>query len=357
MHQLTLRYRLATALFRVIVAKMGNGIEIEKPLNEWAAAHFGASARVEGLKRLSGGASQETWAFDVATAGTTHPLILRRAPGGVAMARSSEAVSLATEAALLAATTKSGVRVPEVLHVSPPGSELGEAFVMRRVAGETLGRKILRDDEFRIARTRLAKDCGEALAGIHAVPLNGLPPLPVSHGADQIAKYEAIYRSYEMPRPVLELAFAWLKANAPKPATPVLVHGDFRLGNLIVNADGLGAVLDWELAHIGDPREDIAWVCINSWRFGNSEKRAGGFGDLEDMLDAYAAAGGARYTTSDIDWWEILGSLKWGVMCMTMYAAYKTGADPSVERAAIGRRVSENEIDLINLFEGLGRNA
>jgi aminoglycoside phosphotransferase (APT) family kinase protein len=336
---------------------MGNGIEIEKPLNEWAAAHFGASARVEGLKRLSGGASQETWAFDVATAGTTHPLILRRAPGGVAMARSSEAVSLATEAALLAATTKSGVRVPEVLHVSPPGSELGEAFVMRRVAGETLGRKILRDDEFRIARTRLAKDCGEALAGIHAVPLNGLPPLPVSHGADQIAKYEAIYRSYEMPRPVLELAFAWLKANAPKPATPVLVHGDFRLGNLIVNADGLGAVLDWELAHIGDPREDIAWVCINSWRFGNSEKRAGGFGDLEDMLDAYAAAGGARYTTSDIDWWEILGSLKWGVMCMTMYAAYKTGADPSVERAAIGRRVSENEIDLINLFEGLGRNA
>jgi aminoglycoside phosphotransferase (APT) family kinase protein len=348
---------LAGAFFRVIVAKMGNVIEIEKPLNEWARAHFGPDARVEGLKRLSGGASQETWAFDVAEPGQTHALILRRAPGGVAMARSSEAVSLATEAALLGATTKSGVRVPEVLHVSPPGSALGEAFVMRRVAGETLGRKILRDDEYRIARTRLAKDCGEALAGIHAVSLEGLPALPMSSGADQIAKYETIYRSFEMPRPVLELAFAWLKANAPKPHGPVLVHGDFRLGNLIVNEQGLGAVLDWELAHIGDPREDIAWVCINSWRFGHSEKRAGGFGDLEDMLDAYAAAGGDRYTTADIDWWEILGSLKWGVMCMTMYSAYKTGADPSVERAAIGRRVSENEIDLINLFEGLGRNA
>lgn len=336
---------------------MGNGIEIEKPLTAWAEAHFGAGSRVEGLKRLSGGASQETWAFDVAAPDITHALILRRAPGGVAAARSSEAVSLATEAALLGATSRAGVRVPEVLHVSAPGTPLGEAFVMRRVAGETLGRKILRDDEYKTARTRLTRDCGEALAGIHAIPTAGLVDLPRSLGEDQITKYEAIYRGFGMPRPVLELAFAWLKANAPAPAAPVLVHGDFRLGNLIVDGNGLAAVLDWELAHIGDPREDIAWVCVNSWRFGHSEKRVGGFGDLPEMLDAYAAAGGARFTPAEIDWWEILGSLKWGVMCMIMYSAYKTGADPSVERAAIGRRVSENEIDLINLFEGLGRHA
>jgi aminoglycoside phosphotransferase (APT) family kinase protein len=336
---------------------MGTGNDIEKPLAAWAEAHFGAGAELKALKRLSGGASQETWAFEVSAGAVTHPLILRRAPGGVAVARSSEAVSLATEAELLGATTKAGVRVPAVLHVSPPGSALGEAFVMRRVAGETLGRKILRDDEYKLARTRLTKDCGAALAGIHAVRLEGLTALPRSLGGDQIAKYEMIYRSYEMPRPVLELAFAWLKANAPAPAAPVLVHGDFRLGNLIVDEEGLGAVLDWELAHVGDPREDIAWLCVNSWRFGHSEKRVGGFGDLPELLDAYASAGGARFTPAEIDWWEILGSLKWGVMCMTMYAAYKTGADPSVERAAIGRRVSENEIDLINLFEGLGRHA
>lgn len=339
------------------MAKMGTSIEIEKPLSQWATAHFGARAHVQALKRLSGGASQETWAFDVVADDAEHALILRRAPGGVAAARSSEAVSLATEAALLAATASSGVRVPEVLFVSAPGSALGEAFVMRRVAGETLGRKILRDDEFAVARTRLTRDCGEALAGIHAVPLEGLPELPRSLGEDQIAKYEAIYRAFDLPRPVFELAFAWLKANAPAPARPVLVHGDFRLGNLIVDAGGLGAVLDWELAHTGDPREDIAWLCVNSWRFGQSEKRVGGFGDLPEMLEAYAAAGGARFTPAEIDWWEILGSLKWGVMCMIMYSAYKTGADPSVERAAIGRRVSENEIDLINLFEGLGRHA
>jgi len=336
---------------------MGTGSEIEKPLAVWAEAHFGAGARIEGLKRLSGGASQETWAFDVAAPGGVNSLILRRAPGGVAATRSSEAVALATEAELLGAAAKAGVRVPEVLHVSPPGSALGEAFVMRRVTGETLGRKILRDEEYRIARTRLTRDCAEALAGIHVVSTEGLTALPHSLGEDQIAKYELIYRSFELPRPVLELALSWLKANAPAPAVPVLVHGDFRLGNLIVDEQGLGAVLDWELAHIGDPREDIAWLCVNSWRFGHSEKRVGGFGDLPELLDAYAAAGGARFTPAEIDWWEILGSLKWGVMCMIMYSAYKTGADPSVERAAIGRRVSENEIDLVNLFEGLGRHA
>lgn len=336
---------------------MGSVIDIEKPLKDWATAHYGAGAGISELRRLSGGASQETWAFDAVSDGSGESLILRRAPGGAAAARSSEAVTLATEAALLAATATSGVPVPAVYHVSPPGSALGEAFIMNRIEGETLGRKILRDEAFAAARARLTADCGAALAGIHAVPLEGLPELPVSLGRDQIAKYETIYRDFDLPRPVFELAFAWLKANEPEAADPVLVHGDFRLGNLIVDADGLAAVLDWELAHLGDPREDIAWLCVNSWRFGQSENRVGGFGQLQDLLDAYAGAGGQAFRPADIDWWEILGSLKWGVMCMIMYSAFKTGADPSVERAAIGRRVSETEMDLINLFEGLGRHA
>lgn len=336
---------------------MGTVNDIEKALTEWAREHYGAAAAIAGLRRLSGGASQETWAFEVAAENKGEPLILRRAPGGTAAARSSEAITLATEAALLAVTDKAGVRVPGVRHVSPPGSALGEAFVMKRIDGETLGRKILRDEEFAVARTRLTRDCGEALAGIHSVALQDLPELPTSMGRNQLDKYEKIYRDFDLPRPVFETAFAWLKANEPEPVSSVLVHGDFRLGNLIVDANGLGAVLDWELAHVGDPREDIAWICINSWRFGQSEKRVGGFGDLDEMLDAYAAAGGARFRPADIDWWEMLGSLKWGVMCMIMYSAFKSGADRSVERAAIGRRVSETEIDLINLFEGLGRHA
>jgi aminoglycoside phosphotransferase (APT) family kinase protein len=336
---------------------MGSATEIEKALAGWACAEYGPGAGVAQLRRLSGGASQETWAFEAVSGGAREPLILRRAPGGVAAARSSEAITLATEAALLTATAAAGVPVPGVRHVSPPGSALGEAFIMNRVEGETIGRKILRDAEFEQARAHLAAGCGAALAGIHAVPLPGLPDLPCSMGRDQINKYETIYRSFALPRPVFELAFAWLKANEPGPSAPVLVHGDFRLGNLIVDTSGLAAVLDWELAHIGDPREDIAWLCTNSWRFGQSENRVGGFGQLEELLAAYSAAGGPDFRPADIDWWEILGSLKWGVMCMIMYSAFKTGADRSVERAAIGRRVSETEIDLINLFEGLTRHA
>ncbi len=330
---------------------MGSSDQIEKALATWATACFGAGAAVRDLNRLSGGASQETWAFDVEQSAGIERLILRRAPGGASAARSSEAIGLATEAKLLRAAGAAGVPVPSVLHVSPPGSALGEAFIMARIDGETIARKILRDTAFAQARPLLAAQCGRALAGIHALPTSKLPPLPVSYGLDQIEKYEAIYRGFDLPRPVFELAFRWLKDNAPAPLNAVPVHGDFRLGNLIVGPQGLNSVLDWELAHIGDPREDLAWICVNSWRFGQSGQRVGGFGDLPDLLDAYAGAGGARLTPADIDWWEILGSLKWGIMCMIMFGAFKSSADPSVERAAIGRRVSETEIDLINLLE------
>mgnify|MGYP005989602503 FL=1 len=343
---------MAIHLFRVIVAKMGSNEQIERALESWARRDFGDAAHIADLKRLSGGASQETWAFEVVVAGKTRRLILRRAPGGEAVARSSEAITLRMESMLLACADAAGVPVPGVLGVFEPGSDLGESFIMRRIDGETIGRKILRDAAYETARTRLSEQCGAALAGIHAIDMEKLPDLPCSDGMDQIRKYETIYRNFDLPRPVFELAFAWLKEHQPSPQPAVLVHGDFRLGNLIVDEQGLASVLDWELAHIGDPREDIAWICVNSWRFGQIENRVGGFGQLDVLLEAYAKAGGTRFEPHDIDWWEMLGSLKWGIMCMIMYEAYRSGGDPSVERAAIGRRVSETEIDLLNLLEG-----
>ena len=348
---------LARSFFPVNVAKMGTAEQIATALDDWAKVKFGSTATVDGLKRLSGGASQETWAFTVTGPGADRPLILRRAPGGVSQARSSEAIGLAMEADLLTRAAAAGVPVPPVLGVSGAGTDLGQAFIMDRISGETIGRKILRDEEFAEARRVLARQCGEALAGIHSISTDALPDLPVSDGLSQLTKYESIYHAFNLPRPVFELAIAWLKANAPEPLPVVLVHGDFRLGNLMIDAQGLASVLDWELAHIGDPREDIAWLCVNSWRFGQADKRVGGFGDLPDLLEAYAAAGGGRFSPRDIDWWEMLGSLKWGIMCMIMYGAYRSGADPSVERAAIGRRVSETEIDLVNLLEGVHGHA
>ncbi len=268
------------------------------------------------------------------------------------MARSSAAIGLPAEAKLIDAAGLAGVPVPEVLHVLGDDDQIGDGFLMSLIEGETIARPILRNDEFATARSVLARQCGAALADIHSINLADMPPeLQTSDGLAQIAQYEEIYRGFDAPRPVFELALQWLKEKAPKASSSVLVHGDFRLGNLMIGETGLAAVLDWELAHIGDPREDIAWLCVNSWRFGQTQNRVGGFGQLDDLLAAYNERSGTNITSNEIDWWETLGSLKWGIMCMIMYEAFRSGSDPSVERAAIGRRVSETEIDLINLLE------
>lgn len=327
---------------------MGSNSDFETALGTLFTRVFGESSSLETVKRLSGGASQETWALS----GPGQSVILRRAPGGGTAELSSNGIGLAAEAKLIQAADLAGVPVPKVLHVLDEADGLGSGFLMSRVEGETIARPILRDDTFANARDLLPAQCGDALAGIHAIPVEGLPPeLGVSDGLAQITQYEDIYRGFDAPRPVFELALQWLKANAPTPRDTVLIHGDFRLGNLMVDKDGLVAVLDWELAHCGDPREDIAWLCVNSWRFGQTHNRVGGFGDLAPLLDAYNAKAAHEITAREIDWWEMLGSLKWGVMCMIMYEAFRSGADASVERAAIGRRVSETEIDLINLLE------
>lgn len=327
---------------------MGSKSDFENSLHTLFTRVFGENCNLESFRRLSGGASQETWALF----GDNQAAILRRAPGGTSKARSSAAIGLPAEAKLISAANETGVPVPEVLYVLSDEDGLGDGFVMSLVEGETIARPILRNDEFASTRQILAGQCGSALADIHAIPLKSAPAeLQTSDGRAQISQYENIYRSFDAPRPVFELALQWLKANAPAAMPPVLVHGDFRLGNLMIDENGLVAVLDWELAHIGDPREDIAWLCVNSWRFGQTENRVGGFGQLEDLLATYNARAGTDISPGDIDWWEMLGSLKWGVMCMIMYEAFRSGGDASVERAAIGRRVSETEIDLINLLE------
>ena len=172
------------------------------------------------------------------------------------------------------------------------------------------------------------------------------PPTP----REQLAQYLETYDSYDYPHPVFEAAFKWLEQRLPEADELTLVHGDFRNGNLIVGPEGIRAVLDWELTHVGDPAEDLGWLCVNSWRFGETKKVAGGFGSVEQLLEGYRAGGGSGMTTERVRFWEIFGTLKWGIMCMTMYQAFAQGTDRSVERAAIGRRSSETEIDLVNIL-------
>ncbi len=307
---------------------------------------------IDRMTRLSGGASQETWSFDAATGSGTLPLILRRTPGGAARVatETSTSVPLETEAIAIEASRAAGVRAPRVRYVLQDADGIGQGYVMDRLPGETIARKILRDAAFDAVRPDLARQCGEVLARIHAVELTPelRRVLAVMDGPTQLRRYRDTYDLYDYPHPVFEMAFKWLKPRMAGARRQTLVHGDFRHGNLLISPKGVEAALDWELVHIGDPLEDLGWICTNSWRFGVQEKVVGGFGDLPDLLAGYEAAGGGRVTEDEARTWIVYGSLKWGVMCMSMYQGFVR--DRSVERAAIGRRASENEIDLVNLI-------
>jgi aminoglycoside phosphotransferase (APT) family kinase protein len=302
------------------------------------------------LRRLSGGASQETWAFMMAMPDGDQRLILRRTPGGRDQGGTAASVPLTVEAKLLELAREADVPVPRVRRVLDPGDGIGAGFVMDFVDGETIPRKILRDAEYAEARAGLARTCGAVLARIHAIDPAAVPELRPQTARDQVRQYRQIYDALDDPRPVFELAFRWLDDHAPAEVPPRVVHGDFRNGNLIVGADGLRAVLDWELAHVGDPFEDLGWICVCSWRFGEIDKPVGGFGSREELFAAYEEAGGGAVDPARVRYWEVFGTLKWGVICMMMYGAYRSGLDRSVERAAIGRRTSETEIDLLELL-------
>ena len=296
-------------------------------------------AEVRDLRRLSGGASRETWSF---VAGD-RPLILQRdRPGAVRTGGGMEA-----EALLLRAAADAGVPVAPLVASGGPDSPLGAAFLVTdHVDGETIPRRILRDEAYRDALAGLAAQCGEALAAIHAIPVDAVPGLVAS---DQVAQFREILDSLGYVSPAFELGFRWLEANRPPEGRTAVVHGDFRFGNLIVGPDGLRAVLDWELAHLGDPMEDLGWLCVRAWRFGGPH-RVGGFGRADDLFDAYGGAAGVPVDPDVVRWWEALGTLKWGIMCVIQATTHLSGASRSVELAAIGRRVAENEHDLLLLL-------
>ena len=319
---------------------------MEQALGRCVASWCPGATGVTNAVRLSGGASQETWSFDVVHPDGHVGAILRRAPQGYG-ASPSRAAGLDAEAAWMQLAYEAGVPSPRVMHVLRPEDGLGKGFIMARVEGETIARRILRDEQFAGARPMLARQLGKVAAGIHGLPASKLPPLRQMSSTKEIADLEREYRSFDWPRPVFELALRWLGEHDPGPSREVtLVHGDFRHGNLIVGPDGLRAVLDWELAHLGDPMEDLGWVCVNSWRFGEIDKPVGGFGSREELFAGYEEAG--RTADPDrVQFWEVMGTLRWGVMCCGMMQRFRSGPDHSMERAMIGRRSSETEIDLL----------
>jgi aminoglycoside phosphotransferase (APT) family kinase protein len=326
---------------------------IESRLQRSVASWYPGASGVVGAARLSGGASQETWSFDIVHPQGSVGAILRRSPKGYG-ASPSRAAGLDAEAKLMQLAHDAGLPSPKVLHVLEERDELGTGFVMRRIEGETIPRKILRDQQFADARPRLAHQLGRIAAGIHALPRAQLPKLREMTASKEIAEIGREYRSFNWPRPVFELALRWLADHDPGPPKEMtLVHGDFRHGNLIIGPDGVRAVLDWELAHVGDPMEDLGWICVNSWRFGEIDKPVGGFGSPEELFAGYEEGGG-KVDRGRVKFWEVMGTLRWGVMCCGMMQRFRSSPDHSMERAMIGRRASETEIDLLRLLAPWG---
>ena len=285
------------------------------------------------LRLLPGGTSAETWAFDVLEVdGRRRPLIVRRQVR-------TPLVAPVPEADLLRAAGAAGVPVPTVVLDQP-------YLVVERVDGEGNPRRLVRDDVWAEVRPRLAAQCGRALARLHGIRPEAIPGLPEP---DPVGFWRDQLDAFGDPHPAFELALRWLEDHRPPPAGRAVVHGDFRNGNLIVGSDGLRAVLDWELAHVGDPLSDLAWLCLKAWRYG-AKARVGGFGDEDDLLAAYQEAGGAPVDREALRWWEVQATLRWGVVCIAQVHTHLSGDLPSMELAAIGRRVCETEWDLLELI-------
>ena len=305
---------------------------------------LGETTEVANLRALTGGASRTTWAFEALTGSARRALILRTGPPDDVHA------GMELEAAVQAAAAETGAPVPTILAASNSTAALGNPFLIcDEIAGETIVRRIQRtlDDD---GRAGLLRQCAAALAAIHRARTDA----PDLAEQEQLGEWHQRLDEMGDTTATFEWAFRWLAANRPPRSASVLVHGDFRMGNLIVNGSNLAAVLDWELVHIGEIYEDLAWFCIRAWRFGAPASRAaGGLGGIDEFVSAYEQAGGAPVDREALRWWLVLATLRWGVICRFQAERHLSGQSRSVELAAIGRRVCETEWDVLDLLEGV----
>lgn len=333
--------------------------DLEEQLQRWIACCSGSPrVVVRNLHRMPGGASRETWALEVESGGqgdVSRRLVLRRDPPGSHLPGQRR-----DEYRLLQVARDAGVPVPKVFWLADNCDAFGApGFFMEWLEGETLPRRLLRDEAYARARSVLPKQLATVLARIHAIDwkqadLRFLPRPSPSEPASlfELARLEQLYRTVTPdPHPVFELAFRWLRERAIPETRRTLVHGDFRIGNILFGPEGLRAVFDWELAHVGDPIEDLGWFCVRSWRFGHDHFPAGGLTSRAEFLAAYEAASATRVDPARLRYWEIFGNLKWGVITIVQAKGFLDGAIQNVELATIGRRSAETEWELLHLME------
>ena len=309
-------------------------------------------AQLIDVQQLTAGASQQTFRISVRhREGHEAKYALRRAQPGLERSSYGQ-VSPSVEAELLELASSAHVPVPKVIESLHSTDGLGDGYLMEWLQGETMGQRIVKLPELQSARENLAFECGQALARIHAIEVTDrLQEVLHSVSPEELVRetWEA-YITLETPQPMIDFTAQWLLNNLPPESDSALVHGDFRNGNLMVSEQGITAVLDWELCHLGDPMRDLGWLCVNSWRFGRRDLPVGGFGVVDDLVEGYEATSGSCVDRDALHFWEVFGSFWWSVTTLGMAQTWRTGETPSVERPVIGRRSSEAQMDCVHLL-------
>lgn len=328
---------------------------LEPPL---AAACGARRVQISETKKLSGGAVQENWLLQARVEGGAQDgnaqWVLRKDSAAVV----SSSHSRTQEATLLTTVCNAGVRAPRPLLVDD-GSTLGfPFFVMERLQGLAQGHRLTRDASLVPDRTALMEDIGTQLARLHAIKppqpeLNflGIPSADALY--DRIALLRGKLDTLGQVQPALEFALRWCERHAPAPVEPILTHGDWRTGNLMIHEGLLAGVLDWEFAAWGDPREDIGWFAARCWRFARTDLTGGGLGELEILLKAYTQAGGMAVERADIHFWEILAHVRWSVIALEQEHRHRSGQQRSLELALTGRLVPQLLLGALNEMAAL----
>lgn len=295
------------------------------------------------IERLKGGYSREMWAFTTSGGGTgTQQWILcADSPQGVV---GSDSLARSTEAALLDLMHSSGVPAPRVLATVGAESPLDvDWFIMERLPGTAAVGPLLRDPWYEQHRDEIAAQKARILAAIHTIDppddLLGVAPSPSGVAPGEVARWvRAIEETPTAATAILERSLDWLSRHPPPPPQRIaIVHGDYRTGNLLYDRTGITGVLDWEMAHLGDPVEDLAWAQLVCWRLGTD--RVGGLVELDEWPRLYERVGGHQAHPHSLHFWETLCSVKMSILAWR-----------AIERTPPG---SERDL-LVALHRGLG---
>ncbi len=322
----------------------------------------GETITITDAKPLAGGASRDTWRFTVQQGDGIREYVLRR---DLPTQMFEEALTREQEFRMMDAAYKSGVKVAQVRYLCTDESILGSPFfIMDYVPGISIGRKVVTLPELTQARQKLPGQMAQELAKIHALDYAAhnleflRKPTDGKSAAEMVIEETySILDELGVKNPVWEWTLRWAQMHMPNPNPLTFVHGDFRIGNLLVDENGLTAVIDWEFAHVGDPDEELGYLCMRDWRFGNGRYRAAGLTNRETFLTAYESASGRSVDRHSVDWWELVGNIRWGVICMSQAQRHLSGEEPSVELASLGRRSAEMQLESLRLIEMFGKQA